>query len=86
MDNESESNEIAEVSVPKVERKELKVSKAIKEEMISFEEWYSLRKTLIPAHHHQEILVADFKGQKVPMVNTMAKFDEALNKYGVKLV
>lgn len=54
-------------------------------EMVDFEEWHAKRAAQIPAHHHKEILKADFKGRKVPELATMAEFDEALKKYGVKL-
>lgn len=53
---------------------------------VQFDGWYALRSSVIPAIHKKEILKADFKGRKVPMVATMAEFDEALKKYGVQLV
>jgi hypothetical protein len=52
---------------------------------VEFDGWYAARRHSIPAIHKKEILHADFKGRKVPMVATMAEFDEALKKYGVKL-
>lgn len=52
---------------------------------VEFDGWYAARRHSIPAIHKKEILQADFKGRKVPMVATMAEFDEALKKYGVKL-
>ena len=55
------------------------------EELVDFEHWYSIREAAIPAQHHREILKADFKGQKVPTLATMAQLDNALKKYGVKL-
>lgn len=58
---------------------------AKREELVSFDEWYSLREKQIPRHHHKEILKADFKGQKMPEKATMDQFDSALIKYGVKL-
>lgn len=54
-------------------------------ELYSFEEWYAQRSDKIPAHHHKEILKADFKGRKVPELASMDEFDAALKKYGVKL-
>lgn len=56
------------------------------EPKVQFDGWYALRSSVIPAIHKKEILKADFKGRKVPMVATMAEFDEALKKYGVELV
>ena len=56
------------------------------EPKMQFDGWYALRSPAIPAIHKKEILKADFKGRKVPMVATMAEFDEALKKYGVELV
>ena len=56
------------------------------EPKVQFDGWYALRSSVIPAIHKKEILKADFKGRKVPMIATMAEFDEALKKYGVQLV
>jgi len=56
------------------------------EELVDFEHWYGQRQNHIPNHHHKEIIKADFKGRKVPEMATMAQFDEALKKYGIKLV
>jgi len=52
---------------------------------VEFDAWYAARAAVIPAIHKKEIIKADFKGRKVPMVATMSDFDEALRKYGVKL-
>lgn len=52
---------------------------------VQFDGWYAARAAAIPAVHKKEILKADFMGRKVPMVATMAEFDEALKKYGVQL-
>ncbi len=59
---------------------------AAEEPKVQFDGWYALRSARIPAIHKKEILKADFKGRKVPMLATMAEFDEALKKYGVELV
>jgi len=80
----SPANENGDAQYIREEYEEADVSPVA--EQISFEDWYALRKSAIPTHHHQEILVADFKGRKVPMTATMAEFDEALKKYGVELV
>lgn len=67
--------------------KEMKVAAPVAapvEEMVDFESWYSERHHRIPAHHHKEILKADFMGQGVTR-GTMRDFDKALEKYGVKL-
>lgn len=52
---------------------------------LEFDGWWALRSAAIPAIHKKEIIKADFKGRKVSMVSTIAEFDEALKKYGVKL-
>lgn len=54
-------------------------------ELVEFIEWYALRKSQIPSHHHKEILQADFKGQGLRDKETVAAFDKALLRYGVKL-
>lgn len=55
-------------------------------EKVQFDSWWAIRSSVIPAIHKKEIIKADFKGRKVEMDSTMAKFDEALKQYGVKLV
>ena len=55
------------------------------EAKVEFEEWYALREAQIPAFHKKEIIMADFKGRKVSMKETVQVFDEALKQYGVKL-
>lgn len=52
---------------------------------VEFEGWWAIRSGVIPDVHKKEIIEADFKGRKVPMVSTMADFDEALKQYGIKL-
>lgn len=54
-------------------------------ELVDFETWFAMREARIPGHHHREILKADFNARKVPALATMAQFDAALEKYGVKL-
>lgn len=52
---------------------------------VDFDGWYGARASKIPGHHHKEIIKADFKGRKMPVMATMAEFDAALKKYGVSL-
>jgi hypothetical protein len=52
---------------------------------VAFDSWYAARASAIPAVHKKEIIKADFKGRKVPMISTMEEFDLALKKYGVEL-
>lgn len=59
--------------------------KAKEQPKLHFDGWWSLRKDAIPAIHKKEIIKADFKARKVADMATMAEFDEALKKYGVKL-
>jgi hypothetical protein len=55
------------------------------EDKVEFEEWYASRQAKIPAHHHKEVILADFKGRGLSMKETMQAFDEALKRYGIKL-
>lgn len=71
---------------PKEEAVVEEMAPVVEEPKMQFDGWYALRSSVIPAIHKKEILKADFKGRKVPMVATMAEFDEALKKYGVELV
>ena len=57
----------------------------VEQPKLDFDGWHAMRKHLIPALHKKEILKADFKARKVPALATIAEFDEALKKYGVKL-
>lgn len=75
---EASNVEATEEAAPQVEA-------AVTEELVDFESWHALRKAAIPDQHHKEILKADFNGRKVPEMASMADFDEALKKYGVKL-
>ena len=52
---------------------------------VSFDVWFASRGNKIPTQHYKEIILADMKARSIAMVNTMAKFDEALEKYGVRL-
>lgn len=52
---------------------------------VDFDGWYGARASRIPGHHRKEILLADFKARKMPIMGTMEEFDELLKKYGVKL-
>lgn len=56
-----------------------------KEEEILFDAWYASRANSIPSKHMKEILRADFAGRGLKNKETAAKFDMALEKYGVKL-
>lgn len=58
---------------------------AMSETLMEFEEWFSLREEKIPAHHHREIIKADFKARKVPNKATLEQFDAALKQYGLTL-
>lgn len=58
---------------------------APEEEKHEFESWYALRSKKIPAHHHKEILKADFKARGLTDSETLEAFDAALKKYGVIL-
>jgi hypothetical protein len=44
-----------------------------------------MREKKIPMQHLPEIILADFKGQGLSKKETIAVYDAALVKYGVKL-
>lgn len=79
---EMELETIEEVAAP---AEEAKVEEKVEVPKIEFDGWWALRSPKIPAIHKKEIVKADFKGRKVPMVATIKEFDAALLKYGVKL-
>lgn len=76
--------EIKAMESKKREEKEVKVVKDV-EKKVSFESWFKKRKSQIPAVHKKEIIVADMKARGIGKEATMAEFDAALEKYGVKL-
>lgn len=84
-ENEQAAEE-AIVAAPVEQPQEAKEEPKAEQPKVTFDGWYALRSSVIPAIHKKEILKADFKGRKVPMTATMAEFDEALKKYGVQLV
>lgn len=61
------------------------VEKVVQDELLEFDAWYAQREELIPVHHYKEILKADFQARKMAAMSTMAQWDEALKKYGIKL-
>lgn len=52
---------------------------------VDFNVWFAMREKKIPAQHMREIIWADFKGQGLSAKETVAVYDAALTKYGVKL-
>ncbi len=55
------------------------------EREISFDQWYMMRSASIPRVHRKEILKADFRGQGIGAKADLARYDGALERYGVKL-
>jgi len=55
------------------------------EKAVSFDEWYAMRSAAIPKVHRKEVLKADFKGQGLGASADLARYDQALERYGVKL-
>lgn len=61
------------------------VPEPVPEKKFNFDVWYALREKQIPSKHMKEIILADFKGRGLTSKETLATFDAALRKYGVKL-
>jgi hypothetical protein len=55
------------------------------EELLEFDAWWASRGPMIPAHHHKEILKADFAAQGLKAKASMEDYDKALKRYGVKI-
>lgn len=89
----SQNDEVAEDAIEPVAAIEeiepapaqIEEPQAVEEHKLDFDGWYAGRASRIPAHHHKEIIRADFRGRKMPVMATMAEFDAALKKYGVTL-
>jgi len=64
----------------------IKKKEAVKEveRKVSLDEWWSLRRTVIPAAHKKEIIVANFVAWGLGKFELMSVFDAALRKYGIK--
>jgi len=52
---------------------------------VDFNVWFAMRERKIPAKHLREIIWADFQGRGLSKKETVAVYDAALAKYGVKL-
>lgn len=68
-----------------VEEEAAPVAPKAEEPKIEFDAWFAMRSAVIPKVHKKEIIKADFKARKIPMVASIAEFDKALKKYGVEL-
>lgn len=53
--------------------------------LVEFNVWFAMREKKIPAQHMREIIWADFKGRGLLPKETVATYDAALAKYGIKL-
>lgn len=72
----------------KYPRKQLVIDMENKEqepEKVDFEAWYAVRKRVIPAIHHKEILQVHFKALGKVGEHTMETWDSALVQYGVRI-
>lgn len=83
--NQLESTSLEQEMQDLVQEETPVMTPSVEEPKIDFDAWYALRQSKIPAHHHKEIIKADFVGRKVPLVATIAEFDMALKKYGLPL-
>lgn len=51
---------------------------------VSFEAWWAVTAKKLPAHHHKEVVMADFKARGLSTNETMTAYNKALQLYGVK--
>jgi hypothetical protein len=52
---------------------------------VAFDAWWAMNEKNIPAHHHKEIVQADFSARGLTSMETTQAYNEALKKYGLKL-
>jgi hypothetical protein len=52
---------------------------------VAFDAWWAMNETKIPVQHHKEIILADFRARGLSLKETIKSYNEALNKYGLKL-
>lgn len=76
-----------EQSVEEVEQVETpaEVVEQPADDLVEFDSWWALRAPKIPRQHYKEIVKADMKARGVQRLSTIAQYDEALLKYGIKL-
>jgi hypothetical protein len=51
---------------------------------LEFDVWLAMRKSKIPAQHHREILLADFRARGLSLRETEQAYDDALAAYGIR--
>lgn len=95
MANEREEKVDLEKQIKNMERKNREEARkraakqeavgSVKSDDVAFDAWYALRASSIPSKHMKEILRADFTGRGLGNKEPLAKFDKALEQYGVKL-
>ncbi len=59
--------------------------KGVQKVKMDYDSWYALRSGGIPKQHLKEIVWADFSGRGLDRQEECSIYDEALDKYGVKL-
>lgn len=79
-----------EKMIQKESQEEIEVMKESASEMeqpqlIDFDTWHAIRQGRIPSQHRKEVLKADFRARGLLSLATLEQFDEALEKYGVRL-
>lgn len=52
---------------------------------VEFDAWFVMRADKIAKHHRKEIIKADFEARGLGDKDSVANFDKALAKYGIKL-
>jgi hypothetical protein len=82
---DSQDRGAEETLIKSAPKKMVKSAPKKEESTTDFDSWYALRSSKIPAHHHKEILRADFSARKIGDTATVEEFDNALSKYGIKL-
>jgi len=79
----------AEIKIAEDKRRQEALKKAaprrVEELKLSFDSWYALRSRSFPKKHYKEIIWADFKARGLSQNETCSSYDEALERYGVKL-
>ena len=80
----SKKNKREQLMAP-VETTEPEVVAPQEDNRVEFDSWWASRATRIPAHHHKEVIRADFRGRKLSHMETMETYDAALKAYGVEL-
>ena len=52
---------------------------------IDFDAWWAMNEKKIPAHHHKEVILADFRARGLSLRESIQSYNDGLKRYGLKI-